>query len=348
MKDWRGDQEVKPARDWASTWVSAAISLLLMFSLVGDDFVHYLGSSLLVKPDGAVAFKEIDSDSLAVYCYLPTDWHAEANRPAVIFFQEADSENILFDGYSRYLAMRGAVAVVAQYRTERSHGAMLRDSVADGKDAIRWLRMHADALGVDPHRIVAGGSGPDGYLAAVAGLSGTSDREGGISATSSTPNALLLYSTRLTEPSGPWQDINEWKAPLAMVTADSPPTFAVQGTAGDGRQSYAVRRYCAEMHALGNICEGVEIDEREPAYVRFRLRESTPFFDVLRRTDRFLASLGFLQGTPRIQPGDTQLVGTWELLDFVNYRYLSWGSEGRMPPSWKDLRVEAIDPAGQG
>lgn len=348
MEDWRGDQEVKPARDWASTWVSAAISLLLMFSLVGDDFVDYLGSSLLVKPDGAVAFKQIDADSLAVYCYLPTDWHAEANRPAVIFFQGADSENILLDGYSRYLAMRGAVAVVAQYRTGRSHGAMPRDSVADGKDAIRWLRMHADEIGIDPHRIAAGGHGPDGYLAAVAGLSETSDHDGGISATSSAPNALLLYSTRLTESSGPWQDINEWKAPLAMVTEDSPPTLAVQGTPGDGRHGYAVRRYCAEMHAFGNICEGVEIDQRKATYLRFGHRKSTPFFDVLRRTDRFLASLGFLDGEPWVQPGDSQLVETWELLDFLNYRYLSWGSEGRLPASWKDLRVEAIDPAGQG
>lgn len=348
MLDWRGDPEVKPERDRTSIWVSGLISSLFMFALASDDIVHLLSSSMLVEPDGAVAFKQIDSDALSAYSYVPTDWHAEANCPAVIFFQEADSETILFDGYSRYLAMRGAVAVVAQYRTGESHRAVPRDSIADGKDAIRWLRTHADELGIDPDRIAAGGYGPDGYLAAVAGLDGTSDHEGGASATSSTPNAVLLYSTRLTEPSGQWQDANEWRAPLAMVTEDSPPTFAVQGTAGDGRHGYEVRRYCAEMHAFGNICEGVEIDGREPTYLRFGHREFTPFFEVLRRTDRFLASLGFLEGEPRIQPGDTELVESWELLEFLNDRYLSWGTDGRLPPSWKHLRSEAIDPAGHG
>lgn len=348
MLDWRGDQEVKPERDWASIWVSAAISSLVMFYLASDGITLFLGSSMLVKPDGAVAFSEIGSDSLSVYCYVPPNWHAEAKRPAVIFFQEADSEDILFDGYSRYLALRGAVAVVAQYRTGTSHGAMPRDGVADGQDAIRWLRMHADELGIDPHRIAAGGYGPDGYLAALASLSGTSDLEGRVSTTSSTPNALLLYSTRLTEPSGPWQDIDGWKAPLALVTEDSPPTFAVQGTRGDGRRGSEVRRYCAEMQAFGNICEGVEIDERETSYLRFGLREYTPYFDVLRRTDRFLASLGFLEGEPRIQPRDTQMVESWELLEFLNERYLSWGSDGRMPPSWKNLRSAAVGPAGHG
>ena len=348
MLDLRDDQEVKPESDRSSIWVSGVISTLLMVSLTSDHFVR-LGSSALAEPDGAVSFKQIDSDSLVAYCYLPTDWRAEARSPAVVFFQAADSENLLFDGYSRYLAIRGAVAVVAQYRTGESHGAVPRDSVADGRDAIRWLRTHANEIGVDPNRIAAGGFGPDGYLAAVAGLSGTSDHEGGLSATSSTPNALLLYSAPLTELSGPWLDASEWEAPLAMVTEDSPPTFAVQGTAGDGRRGYAVRRYCAEMHALGNICEGVEIDRDERgSYLRFRVREFTPFFDVLRRTDRFLASLGFLDGEPRVEHGDTQLVNAWELLEFLNDRYLSWGLGGRMPPNWENLRKVAIDPAGLG
>lgn len=348
MEDWRGDQEVKPERDWGSIWVSGVISTLVMVTFASDDFIHLLSSSVLVKPDGAVAFKQIESDSLVAHCYLPSNWHTEANRPAVIFFEAADSEDILFDGYSRYLAMRGAVAVVAQYRTGASHGATPRESVADGKDAIRWLRMHADDLGIDPNRIAAGGYGPDGYLAAVAGLGGTSDPEGGVSATASTPNALLLYSTGLTEPSGPWLDAGGWQAPLAMVTEDSPPTFAVQGTAGDGRHGYAVRQYCAEMHAFGNICEGVEIDQSKRSYLRFGHRGFTPFFDVLRRTDRFLASLGFLEGEPRVRHGDAQLVDAWELLEFLSDRYLSWNPDGRLPPSWQDLHRESIDPAGQG
>ena len=145
-------------------------------------------------------------------------------------------------GASRVAANRGAVAVVAQYRTGGSHGATPRTSVADGRDAIRWLRMHANEVGIDPNQMAAGGHGSDGYLAAVADLGETSGHNGGVSATSASPNALPLYSTQLTDPLGPALDFNGWKAPLSMVTEDNPPIFAVQGTAGGP----ASRPRCAE------------------------------------------------------------------------------------------------------
>lgn len=347
MHDKSNEPEVSPGRDKFSTWISTTASTLLIFFLAGDDCVHVMGNSMLLKPDEEIVFKQIGIDSLVLYSYLPTGWHAGASYPAVIFFQEADSEDILFDAYSRYLAMREAVAVVAQYRTVVSHGSTPRDGVSDGRDAIRWLRMRADHLGIDPNRIAASGYGSDGYLAAVTGLSGSADRTAASSDVNSTPNALLLYSTGLTEPSGPWLEVNGWKAPFAMVTEASPPTFAVHRTAGAGRRNVAVRRFCNEMHALGNICEAVEIDKRNSRYLQFRRREFTSHFDVLRRTDRFLTSLGYLEGDPQVQIGDTQLLNTWEMFNFLGDRYAPWGSEWHSPPRWDRLRLDTVDPAGQ-
>lgn len=347
MHDKSNEPEVSPGRDKFSTWISTTASTLLIFFLAGDDCVHVMGNSMLLKPDEEIVFKQIGVDSLVFYSYLPTGWHAGASYPAVIFFQEADSEDILFDAYSRYLAMREAVAVVAQYRTVVSHGSTPRDGVSDGRDAIRWLRMRADHLGIDPNRIAASGYGSDGYLAAVTGLSGSADRTAASSDVDSTPNALLLYSTGLTEPSGPWLEVNGWKAPFAMVTEASPPTFAVHRTAGAGRRNVAVRRFCNEMHALGNICEAVEIDKRNSRYLQFRRREFTSHFDVLRRTDRFLTSLGYLEGDPQVQIGDTQLLNTWEMFNFLGDRYAPWGSEWHSPPRWDRLRLDTVDPAGQ-
>ena len=347
MHDKSNEPEVSPGRDKFSTWISTTASTLLIFFLAGDDCVHVMGNSMLLKPDEEIVFKQIGIDSLVLYSYLPTGWHAGASYPAVIFFQEADSEDILFDAYSRYLAMREAVAVVAQYRTVVSHGSTPRDGVSDGRDAIRWLRMRADHLGIDPNRIAASGYGSDGYLAAVTGLSGSADRTAASSDVDSTPNALLLYSTGLTEPSEPWLEVNGWEAPFAMVTEASPPTFAVHRTAGAGRRNVAVRRFCNEMHALGNICEAVEIDKRNSRYLQFRRREFTSHFDVLRRTDRFLTSLGYLEGDPQVQIGDTQLLNTWEMFNFLGDRYAPWGSEWHSPPRWDRLRLDTVDPAGQ-
>lgn len=347
MHDNSNEPEVSPRRDKFSSWISSAATTLLILFLAGDDCVHVMGNSMLLKPDEEIVFKQIGTDSLVLYGYLPTAWHPEASYPAVIFFQEADSEDILFDGYSRYLAMREAVAVVAQYRTPVSHGATPRDSVSDGRDAIRWLRMRADHLGIDPNRIAASGYGPDGYLAAVTGLSAPEDRTAASSDVDSTPHALLLYSTVLTEPSGPWLEVNGWKTPFAMVTEASPPTFTVHRTSGAGRRGVAVRRFCNEMHALGNICEAVEIDKRNSRYLQFRRRESTSHFDVLRRTDRFLTSLGYLEGDPLVRIGDTELLDAWEMFNSLGDRYAPWGSEWHSPPRWDSSRLDAIDPAGR-
>ena len=58
------------------------------------------------------------------------------------------------------------VAIAADYRVHKRHGAMIADCVSDAQSAIRWVRVHADRLGVDPERIAAGGGSAGGHLAA--------------------------------------------------------------------------------------------------------------------------------------------------------------------------------------
>jgi hypothetical protein len=48
-------------------------------------------------------------------------------------------------------------AVVAfQYRLSAQRTVTPLDTMADARDAMRWLRRQADGLGLDPHRVVAG------------------------------------------------------------------------------------------------------------------------------------------------------------------------------------------------
>ena len=68
-----------------------------------------------------------------------------------------------------YVAEAGFVVASINYRTALD-GATYVDGVADVKQAIRWLRAHADEYGIDPERAAIWGESAGGYLAAMVGL----------------------------------------------------------------------------------------------------------------------------------------------------------------------------------
>ena len=78
-----------------------------------------------------------------------------------------------------FVAEAGFVVASVQYRTS-SDGATYRDSIADAKSAIRYLRAHAGEYSIDPDRIGVWGESAGGYVAAMTGLtSGEQDFDRG-------------------------------------------------------------------------------------------------------------------------------------------------------------------------
>jgi EmrB/QacA subfamily drug resistance transporter len=68
-----------------------------------------------------------------------------------------------------HVARAGFAVASVEYRTVLT-GGTYADAVADVADAIRFLRSHADDLGVDPGRVGLWGESAGGYLAAMIGL----------------------------------------------------------------------------------------------------------------------------------------------------------------------------------
>ena len=68
------------------------------------------------------------------------------------------------------LLKRGYVVASINYRL--SGDAVYPAQIEDCKAAIRWLRAHASALGIDPERIGVWGSSAGGHLVALLGLTG--------------------------------------------------------------------------------------------------------------------------------------------------------------------------------
>ncbi|MFC8825898.1 prolyl oligopeptidase family serine peptidase [Streptomyces sp. NPDC057137] len=74
-----------------------------------------------------------------------------------------------------YVAEQGYAVASIEYRTTTT-GSTYRDGVADVKSAIRYLRAHADELGIDADKVAVWGQSAGGYLAAMTGATNGEDQ----------------------------------------------------------------------------------------------------------------------------------------------------------------------------
>jgi acetyl esterase/lipase len=159
-----------------------------------------------------------------------------------------------FRPQAEYLAGRGLVAARADYRVLNRHGTTADRAVEDAKSALRWLRQHAGALGIDPHRLVGAGGSAGAHLAACADSVPGFEAEGEDLAISSKPNLLVLFNpvldatvdsirTRLPVPADP-----ATISPLRHAGASACPSILFYGDADPLAEQG--RRYVARAREL--------------------------------------------------------------------------------------------------
>ena len=261
------------------------------------------------EPDKEVVFKEFDKDPLELHVFLPEGWKASDKRAAAVFFFGGGwvgGTPTQFFPQSRYLASRGMVAISAQYRTRGSHGTTPTECVADGKSAVRWVRKHAAELGVDPNRIAAGGGSAGGHVAATTGVIDGLDEEGEDMSVSSKPDALLLFNP-VTDLSRRFERGGESIraiSPLQQVDASDPPTIVFHGRADTTVPFETAQTFCDAMKNVGNRCELVGYEGRPHGFFNYS-RSRAAYTSTVWHMDRFLASLGYVEGEPMVgRPGD--------------------------------------------
>ncbi len=114
--------------------------------------------------------------------YLQHGRDLKVRQPGVLFihgggFTAGDKAEYRSASVSADLARAGYVVVSCNYvlGAKDKPGVWPRN-IADCRDAVRWMRDNADALGLDPQRIAVAGGSAGGYLALMVGLS--DDRSG--------------------------------------------------------------------------------------------------------------------------------------------------------------------------
>src|SRR5690606_31312520 len=105
------------------------------------------------------------------------------------------------------LAARGWVCVSADYRMR---SVRYMDQLADVRDALGWVRTHAQEFGGDPNTLLVSGGSSGANLAATAALSG-----------SAVSGVIGLY--------GLYGSVGAPVSPHACITSHAPPFLIVHG-----------------------------------------------------------------------------------------------------------------------
>jgi acetyl esterase len=254
-----------------------------------------------------LVYKKISGGELRMLKVNPPNWQPTSSVPAVLFFFGGGwrrGQPSQFAEQAHYFASRGMVVFCVDYRVELRQGTTPFECVADGKSAVRWVRSHAATLGIDPARIGVAGGSAGGHVAVATAILPDLEEEGADTSVSCVPNAVVLYNPVIDtseEGYGHARLGQRWRelSPLHHVAAGLPPMMIFHGTADTTTPHKGVQRFTEAMTQAGNTCSLQSFDARGHG---FYTRPGTARTQVIEGTDRFLASLGWIQGPPTYLP----------------------------------------------
>jgi acetyl esterase len=269
-------------------------------------------SPLVFEGARAEIYKTVSDVRLYLYIFEPDSHTRSDRRPAAVFFFGGGwngGSPKQFEPHCRYLASRGMVSMVADYRVKSRHGTSPFECVKDGKSAVRWIRANAVRLGVDANRVAAGGGSAGGHVAAAAGnVPGLEEGEED-PYLSSKPNALLLFNPVFDNgPNGYGYDRVKERyreiSPLHNINKDSPPTIVFLGTNDALIPVSTARAYEQRMHSVGRRCDTHLYEGQHHGFFNKGRSGDRFYIATVSAMDEFLASLGWLDGQPTISTAE--------------------------------------------
>lgn len=250
-----------------------------------------------IKPSEIIEYKNIDGISLSLHVFYPEGHKATDNTPALVFFHGGGWNGGSvhhFYRQSQHLADQGMVAISAQYRVKQ-HKATPKESIKDGKSAMRWVRSHAQKLGINPNMIAAGGGSAGGHVAAATGTATAFEEATDNKSVSYRPDALVLFNPVFDNGPGGyghgrvkayWQQFS----PLHNVTKDTPPTLGLFGEKDTAIKIKSVLEFEKTMKSLGNTVEIIIYKDQPHGFFN-----QAKYAETVLAMDKFLTAQGFIQ-----------------------------------------------------
>ena len=212
---------------------------------------------------------------MRLHVLKPKNWKPTDHRPALIFFfgggwSRGTPERSVT--WAKFAASQGMVGIVPDYRTHERFNTSPLASVADGRAALRWVQAHTPELGIDPKKIVVGGSSAGGHVALWTAIESTPPGSAPTEAPLGKPCALILIcpvsDTSVATGYTPrrFGDQAEALSPVHQLDARMPPVLVFHGDADTtvtNRQSIALEQ---KLIAGGNVCERINVPGGEHGF----------------------------------------------------------------------------------
>lgn len=245
-------------------------------------------------------YKTVGGVELPLYVYKP-EGKSPHDKPAIVFFfgggWKAGSPS-QFEHHCKHLASRGMVAVTVEYRVSSRHPVKVEDCIEDAKSAMRWVRGHAEELGIDPDRIAAGGGSAGGHLAACTSVIDDFNASTDDLKISAKPNAMVLFNPFVGRPGTEQLESDRTRGPASKVipltyaSKKQPPCIMFFGTADELLKGAEL--YQKESEKAGNRCEIVTYDGQGHGFFNYG-RSGNKYYDLtVAEMDKFLVDLGWL------------------------------------------------------
>jgi acetyl esterase/lipase len=263
----------------------------------------------LLKTAREEVYKSIGDVHLSAYMWEPPAEKTPSypKSVAAFFFSSGWDQGQVaqFAPHCVYFASRGMTTIAFDYRVaNRTKGGPL-EAIADARSAIRWLRLNAIELGINPGKIVGiGGSGGAHAITSAAMLKAFDDPTESNSSITPVPNALVLFNPVLdTSKKGfglerfPDAGIAKEANLIRAIDKGLPPTLIMHGTADRVVPFAGSYEFARKSAKKKNLCRLIEFEGQGHGFFNFNL--SFEMYEAtLMSMDEFFVELGFIEPDP--------------------------------------------------
>lgn len=264
------------------------------------------------EPTRKITYKTVGDVTLKLHVFEPADHKPTDRRPAIVFFFGGGWKGgspSQFYPQCEYLASRGMWAAAAEYRVSSRHKTTPIECVKDGKSAIRYVRAHADQLGVAPDRLAAGGGSAGGHVAAAtATVTVTAfNEDSDDTSVSAVPDALVLFNPVYDNSKNGYgydrvKDYWRQISPMHNIEKGMPPTIVFLGRKDRLIPVATAEAFQRKMRDVGSRSELHLYDDAPHGFFNQSKFGGKFYRDTVHKMDRFLTSLNYLTGEPTIEP----------------------------------------------